>query len=1445
MKRNLFQVIPLTGLFFLLFLTAPHAKDREGISQEVAQALQVCELYYEDGRYQEALSRCQKLLKKYSGKGYTKLLIKPTLAKYYLAMGNFLAFGKETSSYLSQVKTYRKEDSPAYGHALLDVAELYLMYGNLEQVRSYLEKAKANFKSRKNAPELRIMSLEARLAFAQGDYQQAETLLGQLKGEEAALTSASRQVFNPLTNELETTELNEAEKRSRLNDYGSLLNLRADAARLQGDFQQAQQYAEEAHQWILDKLSNRDLAYIENRHITLLLRLDRGDSRRSIGKKLDQLLFRSEKMLGKAHKLHFAIQETVIDYFIESKYLKKQNSDKGNFLQLDFLTRNRERRQSNFQLWDINQSSKLYYGKDRLRYAMTQRLEAKQEMRRQNFKAAEELLLPLYEDHKIIPILHPGRAIVARQLYTIKREQSQLEEARKYLDQYLEAAKTVYGQESLYYQMAQLEKANFLYSYTNAFDSAKLILSQYVPKIRERLTPVQARALKTNNEWADYYEITDNYEQSAKLIDENLRHIEKTYGKKHPRYAAQLTRKADLMMLQSRYTEVDSLLGQIQLIFEEDFNPNLNEDYALALETSAHYKAIMGLYDDAKSELQEARNQYFLHAGLFNRFRDLESAAFSENADELAYLYIQSEEYERAEEILNLIIEKRKSTYGEKSRFLVKPYNELARLKRIEGDYTQADAYISLAYDIAVANYGDQSLKVTESLEILSDIKTSIGDYEGAKIHAEEALKIKQTILGERNIGLANTYVQLAIIKYNNKENWEEVNELLTKAETVARRNLGQQNPVYAGILQKTASIYLEKGDDDKAEENLLQARRTWLVLSKESARKKIADIDVLIAQVDVRKGKLEDAEEKLKEALKDYKSIFSREHPDYIRTRAAMARLYFQKEEFDKAESNIQFVLEAHKNYIRESFPVLSDREKSKAWSLRRDDFEFFTNFAIQRAESKPELLELLYDNLLITKSVLLSASKSVRNKILNSGNDSLIANYNRWIDLKNELVRSVGLSQEQLKESGIDIRELQGQVDDLEKVLSRQSNDFTSQEARISWENVRDVLEPQDYALEVFRFRHYQNRFTDSIGYAALIINGSSSRPELVKIPNGEALEGRYLKIYRNSMRYSVPDYTSYDNFWKPIDEVIPDGSRIYFSADKAYTQINVESLALDDGGYLIDKDNVLLVTTTKDLLAVKQRDQEKRGLPKRMALFGNPKFYPDFVEGEGEGAMMRDQSSDRIKPLPGAQREVEAIAASVQANEKLLFVQEEASETRVKRLTQTERPMLYHFATHGFFEPDISDEQRAALRRLNASDNPLLRSGLLFKDAGLLMQNANYHEYNREPGVLTAYEVASMNFDGADVLMSACETGLGDVKVGEGVYGLQRAFQIAGAGKLIMSLFKVDDEATRALMELFYKKWEESGNMQDAFREAKRELRKEFPEPIYWGAFVMVGG
>ncbi len=234
---------------------------------------------------------------------------------------------------------------------------------------------------------------------------------------------------------------------------------------------------------------------------------------------------------------------------------------------------------------------------------------------------------------------------------------------------------------------------------------------------------------------------------------------------------------------------------------------------------------------------------------------------------------------------------------------------------------------------------------------------------------------------------------------------------------------------------------------------------------------------------------------------------------------------------------------------------------------------------------------------------------------------------------------------------------------------------------------------------------------------------------------------------------------------------------------------------------------------------------------------SLIGNPTFFVgqdnDSKEGTTRGYSDEDRSG--IAALPGTKQEIETVETLLNKKGWKVnsLVESNATEKRVKEMASSR---IVHVATHGFFQDDKNVSW--------STQDPMLRSGILLSGAADFMQNKQ--ETNGENGILTAYEAANLSLEGTEmVVLSACETARGEIQQGEGVYGLQRAFITAGAESLVMSLWKVDDEATQKLMSLFYENWMKGMDKNEALNQAQRELRKFYPHPYYWGAFVMMRG
>jgi len=551
---------------------------------------------------------------------------------------------------------------------------------------------------------------------------------------------------------------------------------------------------------------------------------------------------------------------------------------------------------------------------------------------------------------------------------------------------------------------------------------------------------------------------------------------------------------------------------------------------------------------------------------------------------------------------------------------------------------------------------------------------------------------------------------------------------------------------------------------------------------------------------------------------------------------------LLWYQNDLPAAATAFEELITAYRKHIARNFAAMSDYEREQFYYTLKDDFDLFNAFVLEN----PQLLSagltgVMYDNILNTKALLLNATDRLKSQILQSGDQALIGKLTQWEELKNELA---SLYFEQNNSAQID--ELEKKIEDLERQINQGSELFQKTHMDVSWKSVQTNLKEGEAAVEIVRVNRFDrihpqlaaihNGLTDSVVYLALLIQSRSAQPEGFVLA-GKKLETYYLPYYRNSIVAQNNDNLSYDHFWKPLRSHLTGIGKVFLSADGVYNQINLNTLKNPSTQrYLIDETDLALVTNTADLLAPRSAQKTQRAV-----LVGKPAFSfsekkisitPHSAETLPKG--LRSMASEQLlelrdqdfADLPGTAEEVTQIGRELekQSMQVQTYIGENATEENIKKLNN---PEILHIATHGFF---VDDTARAV--------SPMIRSGIIL--AGV--QNPEIK--NRDDGVLTAYEATNLRLENTDlVVLSACETGLGEVRNGEGVYGLQRSIIVAGANNLLMSLWRVDDAATAKLMTTFYRLRARMSNTA-AFREAQVELRADYPEPFFWGAFVMLG-
>ena len=446
------------------------------------------------------------------------------------------------------------------------------------------------------------------------------------------------------------------------------------------------------------------------------------------------------------------------------------------------------------------------------------------------------------------------------------------------------------------------------------------------------------------------------------------------------------------------------------------------------------------------------------------------------------------------------------------------------------------------------------------------------------------------------------------------------------------------------------------------------------------------------------------------------------------------------------------------------------------------------------------------------------------------------------------------------------MDLEKLAQKNNELETKLAKKYQDFSSKLLlqKISWKQIQQSLKPDELAIEVIRTI---NNTSKGVNYGIVLIpGGKRARPKFILLKNGSQLDNRYLKYYRQTNKFKRKDKYSYVQYWHPIQEVIAQlmpklPSTIYFSTDGCYNQINLKTLQNPKNKqYLIDLYKIHLVSSTKEILALKKDPQTMLDANSLAVLIGRPLYKvpkqatnanAQTSNKRGDNSFGTDRDQQRLgnanfSDLPGTEEEVEQINKLL-LNDKWQTTKLIGKKAREQRIKQIFNPDILHIATHGFFIPNVTPKQFGFVSYNFSLEYhaPMLRSGLILTGVSNPQDMFVDKGEKIEDGILTAYEATNLRLEETKlVVLSACETGLGDFRIGEGVYGLQRAFKIAGAQNIIMSLWKVDDQATQELMVNFYKNLLQFNNLREAFRKAQQQLKKKFPHPHFWGAFVLLG-
>lgn len=829
-------------------------------------------------------------------------------------------------------------------------------------------------------------------------------------------------------------------------------------------------------------------------------------------------------------------------------------------------------------------------------------------------------------------------------------------------------------------------------------------------------------------------------------------------------------------------------------------------------------------------ELAYGSGNYAVAEKRFNAAKSIyEQADLSEDLGYLktisnqGLLYATMGRYTHAEGFTLGALDIRKDKFGESNIGMAASLNNYGVLHYNLGRYNEAEKTLAGALSIIESNGLRYSMPYSIVLNNEAMLFQAIGRFEEAEKVLKEAISVAERLQSAKSKNHLKFLSNLALL-YQQMAKYPEAEKIYLGME----KRLGKTNPDYGSMLSNQAALYMLMGKEDKVE-NLLKTAAGIYKSSFGEESPAYAKVISDLGNFYRISGKYPDAQPLLEKALVIREKMLGVNHPHYVQSQEDLAIFHWKNNAPQNAHGLYQQTMKRSLEFINTYFPPMSEAEKTKYWDVLSPRFQRFYNFAVEVSSTIPEIVNDLFNYHIATKALLLNSTSKVKQSIFNSRDGVLIRDYLTWVDQKEQLARLYAYSKDELKAQKINLDSIEASTNAMEKKLSERSKDFSAgfNTSAVSFTAIRDLLADHEAVVDIIRMRKYDQHFTDDTKYLALILKKGNASPVLKILDNGQRLETRYAKFYRNAVQQRMEDNYSYNQYWARLESEIQGRKVIYLSPDGVYNQINLNTLKKPGGDFIINRFDLTILGNSKDLIAHKAK---KVHVPSKNATILG---FPDY-------------GGENLAPLPGTRAEVQAIASVLKPAGYQLNILTESSANE-SRLKAVKSPEVLHIATHGYFLEDVESTGSAfGVHLENAHDNPLLRSGLMLAGAAKTVTGASSPNLeSNDNGILTAYEAMNMSLEGTElIVLSACETGLGDVKAGEGVYGLQRAFLVAGADALIMSLWKVDDTATQQLMKNFYSNWVRLRNKQKAFKEAQIQLMTKYKDPFFWGAFVMMG-
>jgi CHAT domain-containing protein/tetratricopeptide (TPR) repeat protein len=834
----------------------------------------------------------------------------------------------------------------------------------------------------------------------------------------------------------------------------------------------------------------------------------------------------------------------------------------------------------------------------------------------------------------------------------------------------------------------------------------------------------------------------------------------------------------------------------------------------------------------------------------------------------LASIYRKQGRLMEAEKTFQEAWDRYRKVLGENHRSTVIAANNVGEILEKEGIYERAEPFLRAALDGARKSFGETHPTTLTTMNNLALLYESQGVFDKAEPLYQSVITVFSKTIGPRHPDTIASTNNLAYL-YMLKGEYDRAATMFKEVHAAWVKSFGARHQNTLKALNNLGRAYHKMGKLKEAEEALTQAytvRKAVLGEKHLDTLRSMHDLGALLRTT----KKLNEAETLLKKTLAGDEASLGPAHPYTFETLNTLAGVQEDKGDVKAAVATRRTTFVRRTEFLNRVLYVTGDNAREGYVRLHGPELAAYV--ALLAKQDETEAGKALLEVSLNRKGLLLKVASEIQ-QVTRLSRDPELGRLTGELTEVRKRLAALTLSgpTEETKDNHVEVMNgLEERVNTLQGALGRASARFQHSTAAINVDELVKAL-PANAALVDFFI--YGEDGAQKLVAAALRKDGDTPTFGLVKFDSLAKIDESIIK-YRTDIQneeIEIDDLLDVGQsvhklVWAPLDRLLKSTTQVYVVPDGNLNILPIAALVENNRKYLMERVDLHVLTSTRDLLP-SSIPAAKGGY----MINAGPDYNTDEVVGKEtlDKARSRSAGSDvqsavrgmsgmrglKFDPLPGAEKEGQLIQKTVEGQGRPVAIHSKAdAQERVLR-DMDQPPEVLHIATHGFFLKS-DDTLRKRLLKLQRSsdfqfpppgDNPLLRAGLAFaginSNAGVLGDIDTDND-----GVLTALEVLGLDLTGTRLaILSACETGLGEIHEGEGVYGLRRAFQEAGAQSVVSSLWEVSDAGTQTLMTALYKRLLAGKTPHDALREAQLEMLRnaQWSMPYIWSAFFMVGG